>query len=208
MKNIKKILAVFVIINVSMLLTGITSYAQDDNDRSDLRHKPHKPHIDISGELQAKIDQLRTDRQALKAELREKLEVLDDPTREEVKAVRDAFKEENSERIDATKALRKEIKTEINNLRQDQGDNTEGIERPPLSDAAKDLREKFKEKRKILKDLRDKLREDRETLTEEEIAIRKAELKAQFEDLKNTRKQQALDNRFNGRPGAEADGTE
>ena len=94
--------------------------AWGQNDGSD---GPDRPQVDrpdvLPPDLRDKIEDYRTERHALRSELRERLAELDHPTDEEIHDEIGTVREENSDRIDGQRDLARMIHDELRDIRRD-----------------------------------------------------------------------------------------
>lgn len=152
---------------------------------------PPRQDIEIPDDLQTLIDSYKAEQDVLRQELRADIDALEEPTNEEIQAVRDEFKTENSDRIDAQKDLRTDIKDGFTELREDNtGDNPAiPVEIQTARDEFKAARRSLRDERKALHDaLKDATAEEREALKEEFLADHQEEidaLKALKKDLRD-----------------------
>ena len=144
--------------------------------------RPQKP--ELSDEVKGKLDDIKTQQDALAKEMKTKLDALkkDGATKEQMREAVHSFQKDNKDRLDAIKAAHKDIHDSLKGARPPKP------ERPELTTEIKAKVEALKEKQKELhtarKDLHENLKgkskEDREAL----IATFKEANKAKHQEIK------------------------
>lgn len=150
--------------------------------------KPQRPaRPELPTYLKSKMDEYKTQQDAIKSELKEVIKKINKPTREKVKQAIEAFNTANKERIDANRNLAKSIKEDL------EFNRPERPKKPEPTEEMKTLRKAHAEKINELNEGRKKLMISLKDASEEEkknlIESFKGQQKDLHEELKNIQRQ-------------------
>ncbi len=176
---------------------GERAWGQNDGSDSPDRPQVDRPDV-LPPDLRDKIEDYRTERHALRSELRERLADLDDPTNEEIHDETGAFREENSDRIDAQRDLARMIHADLRDIRRDRPHRPrprphDGVVRDRITDFRTERDALRQERHDFLESIQELPADERETA----ISDFREEHRQRVEEQKELRRQIHRDIRDN-----------